>query len=55
VSETSDAEDLATLAVLVRDGLLHPEIGTTADWAETASVLEEVYLRRVRGNAVLTI
>ncbi|MFL6110377.1 MAG: zinc-binding dehydrogenase [Catenulispora sp.] len=55
VSETSDAEDLATLIALIHEGRLHPEIGTTADWADTASVLDDVYARRVRGNAVLTI
>lgn len=55
VSETSDAHDLAALVALVRDGRLHPEIGVATDWAETVSVLEDVYLRRVRGNAVLTV
>lgn len=55
VSETTDAQDLATLVQLVESGRLHPEIGRTADWSETATVLTDLDLRRVRGNAVLTL
>jgi NADPH:quinone reductase len=55
VSSTSDAEDLASLVRLVEAGMLHPEVGRTSDWAETASVLTDVVERRVRGSAVLTI
>jgi len=55
VSDTTDGEDLATLVRLVAEGRLHPEVGRTADWTETAAVLEDLYRRRVRGNAVLTV
>lgn len=55
VSDRDDAEDLATLVRLVRDGRLHPEIGRVADWADTARLLDEVYHRRIRGNAVLSV
>jgi NADPH2:quinone reductase len=55
VATTTDADDLATLVDLVDTGELHPEVGRSADWSETASVLADVVGRRVRGNAVLTI
>jgi NADPH:quinone reductase-like Zn-dependent oxidoreductase len=55
VSTTPDSEDLETLVNLVAADGLHPEIGRTADWAETASVLDDLVRRRVRGNAVLTV
>jgi NADPH:quinone reductase len=47
--------DLATLAGLVAAGALHPEIGRVTGWAGTAAVLTDLYHRRIRGNAVLTI
>jgi NADPH:quinone reductase-like Zn-dependent oxidoreductase len=53
--DTSFGEDLATLVDLVERGRLHPEIGVVADWADTASVLDRLRDRQVRGNAVLTI
>jgi NADPH:quinone reductase-like Zn-dependent oxidoreductase len=55
VSTTSDGEDLQTLVQLVAADGLHPEIGRTADWADTASVLDDLASRRIRGNAVLTL
>jgi NADPH:quinone reductase-like Zn-dependent oxidoreductase len=54
-SDTSDADDLATLVRLTSTGQLHPEIGRASDWTETAAVLDEVYRRRIHGNAVLTV
>lgn len=54
-SGTSDGQDLGTLATLVSNGRLHPEIGRTADWAKTPEVLADLDQRRVRGNAVLTV
>ena len=36
-------------------GCLHPEIGRLADWSATAATLNDLYHRRIRGNAVLTI
>jgi len=36
-------------------GRLHPEIGRLADWSDTATTLTDLYQRRIRGNAVLTI
>jgi NADPH:quinone reductase-like Zn-dependent oxidoreductase len=55
ISTTSDGEDLETLVRLVATDRLHPEIGRTADWAETAMVLDDLARRRIRGNAVLTV
>ncbi|HET7018587.1 MAG TPA: zinc-binding dehydrogenase [Streptosporangiaceae bacterium] len=48
-------QDLEVLVRLVAAGRLHPEIGREADWADTASVLDDLYQRRIRGNAVLRI
>ncbi|MEQ4725748.1 zinc-binding dehydrogenase [Nonomuraea sp. B19D2] len=47
--------DLATLVRLVAGGRLHPEIGRTTDWSQTADVLVDLRERRIRGKAVLTI
>jgi NADPH:quinone reductase-like Zn-dependent oxidoreductase len=55
VSDTTDAEDLAALVRMTAAGRLHPEIGRSADWTQTAALLNDVYQRRVRGHAVLTI
>ncbi|NUP50399.1 MAG: zinc-binding dehydrogenase [Catenulispora sp.] len=55
VSDSTDGQDVATLVRLVEEGRLHPEIGRTADWSETVAVLCDLYERRVRGNAVLTL
>jgi NADPH:quinone reductase-like Zn-dependent oxidoreductase len=53
--DTPYGEDLAILVRLVATGRLHPEIGRLADWSDTATTLTDLYQRRVRGNAVLTI
>ncbi|MFA1549645.1 zinc-binding dehydrogenase [Actinomadura chokoriensis] len=45
--------DLAALVRLVEQDRLHPEIGRTADWAETAATLVDLRERRIRGKAVL--
>jgi NADPH:quinone reductase len=55
VSDTTDAQDLAVLVRLAATGRLHPEIGRTADWTQTTAVLDDLYRRRIRGNAVLTV
>lgn len=47
--------DLAVLVRLVATGRLHPEIGRLAGWADAAATLTDLYERRIRGNAVLTI
>jgi NADPH:quinone reductase-like Zn-dependent oxidoreductase len=47
--------DLAVLLRLVASGRLHPEIGRLAGWEDTAATLTDLYERRIRGNAVLTI
>jgi NADPH:quinone reductase len=54
-STVPDSRDLATLVRLVASDRLHPEIGVVADWTQTASVLEDLRERRIRGNAVLRI
>ena len=48
-------DDLAVLVRLTANGRLHPEIGRLADWSATAATLNDLYHRRIRGNAVLTI
>jgi NADPH:quinone reductase-like Zn-dependent oxidoreductase len=53
--DTPYGEDLAILVRLVATGRLHPEIGRVADWSDTAATLTDLYQRRIRGNAVLTI
>jgi NADPH:quinone reductase len=55
VSDSTDGQDIATLVRLTAAGRLHPEIGRTADWSLTPQVLDQVYARQVRGNAVLTV
>jgi NADPH:quinone reductase-like Zn-dependent oxidoreductase len=40
---------------LVSTGRLHPEIGRLAGWEDAAATLADLYERRIRGNAVLTI
>ncbi|MFD7963482.1 zinc-binding dehydrogenase [Streptomyces zaomyceticus] len=47
-------DDLAALVRLVERGRLHPEIGRTADWTETADALVDLRERRIRGKVVLT-
>jgi NADPH:quinone reductase-like Zn-dependent oxidoreductase len=54
-SAVPDSRDLATLVRLVASDRLHPEIGVVADWRQTASILEDLRERRIRGNAVLRI
>ena len=54
-SAIPDACDLATLVTLVARDRLHPEIGVVADWTRTASLLQDLRERRIRGNAVLRI
>jgi len=54
-SPVSYGRDLAVLVRLVATGRLHPEIGRLAGWEHTAATLIDLYQRRIRGNAVLTI
>lgn len=49
------SEDLAILIRLIATGRLHPEIGRLTGWADTAATLTDLYQRRIRGNAVLTV
>jgi NADPH:quinone reductase-like Zn-dependent oxidoreductase len=55
VSDTTDAQDLATLVRMTAAGRLHPEVGRSADWTQTAALLDDLYQRRIRGHAVLTV
>ena len=51
-SDTSDADDLATLVRLVHAGRLHPEIGLVADWEHTAEAIEAMVGQRAgQGSA----
>jgi NADPH:quinone reductase-like Zn-dependent oxidoreductase len=47
--------DLAVLVRLVATGRLYPEIGRLAGWEDAATTLTDLYERRIRGKAVLTI
>ena len=49
------SEDLAILIRLIATGRLHPEIGRLTGWADTAATITDLYQRRIRGNAVLTV
>jgi NADPH:quinone reductase len=48
-------EDLQTLADMVADGRLHPQIGLEVPWTEANSAFEALANRRVNGKAVLLI
>jgi NADPH:quinone reductase-like Zn-dependent oxidoreductase len=52
---TPYGEDLAILVRLAAAGRLHPEIGRVASWAGTAAIITDLYERRIRGKAILTI
>ena len=54
-SDISDGEDLRTLVRLVSRGHLHPEIGGTRDWRETAAVLHALLARQVRGKLIMEV
>jgi len=54
-SAVPDRDDLAMLVDRVATGRLHPEIGRLASWTATAAVLNDLYERRVCGNAVLLL
>ena len=48
-------EDLQTLANMVAEGRLHPQIGLELPWSEATSAFEALANRRVNGKAVLLI
>lgn len=54
-SDLSLRDDLTTLVRLTATGRLHPEVGLTTGWQDTADVLVRLRDRGIRGNAVLTI
>jgi NADPH:quinone reductase len=54
-SGLSFRDDLTTLVRLTATGRLHPEVGLTTGWQDTADVLVRLRDRGIRGNAVLTI
>jgi NADPH:quinone reductase-like Zn-dependent oxidoreductase len=49
------ARDLDALVALVARGRLQLQIGVVADWTQTASVLQDLRNRHIRGKAVLRI
>jgi NADPH2:quinone reductase len=49
------SRDLTTLVRLVETGRLHPELGLVANWTQTATALQQLRDRRLRGNAVLCV
>jgi NADPH:quinone reductase len=53
--DTPYGEDLAILVRLAATGRLHPEIGRVASWDDTAATITDLYQRRIRGKAILTI
>jgi len=48
-------EDLQTLADMVAEGRLHPQVGLEVPWTEADSAFEALANRRVNGKAVLLI
>jgi len=54
-SAISVSRDLATLVRLVETGRLRSELGLVANWTQTATALQQLRERQLRGNAVLCI
>lgn len=54
-SAESVSRDLKILVRLVETGRLHPELGLVANWTQTATALQQLRDRRLRGNAVLCV
>jgi NADPH2:quinone reductase len=54
-SDIADSVDLSTLVQLVARGRLHPEIGSTSPWEETAERIADLRARRIRGKAILHV
>jgi NADPH:quinone reductase-like Zn-dependent oxidoreductase len=52
--EETFGEDLATLAGLVADGRLEPQLGVVRDWSETAAAIDLLRGRQATGKVVLT-
>lgn len=50
-----DCADLRTLVRLTAEERLHPEVGLSQTWDQTADVIDALRTRQVRGNAVLTL
>jgi NADPH2:quinone reductase len=50
-----DSADLATLARLVADDHLHPEIGLLSSWDQAPVAIAALVERRMHGNVVLTL
>lgn len=48
-------DDLATLVREVTQGRLHVEIGRQESWEHTSEVLADLFDRKIRGKAVLTV
>jgi NADPH2:quinone reductase len=49
------SQDLETLVRLLQTGRLHPELGLVANWTQTATALQQLRDRKLRGNAVLCV
>ncbi|MEV6791484.1 zinc-binding dehydrogenase [Streptomyces sp. NPDC051320] len=54
-ADTRLDDDLAALVRLTAENRLNPEIGRVSDWADTATTLNDLRERRIRGKAVLTL
>ncbi|MQA83409.1 MAG: zinc-binding dehydrogenase [Streptosporangiales bacterium] len=52
--EQTFGEDLATLAALVADGRLLPQLGVVRDWSETVQAVDLLRRRAATGKVVLT-
>jgi NADPH2:quinone reductase len=52
--EETFGEDLATLAELVADGRLEPQLGMMRDWSDTTAAVEALRSRQATGKVVLT-
>jgi NADPH:quinone reductase-like Zn-dependent oxidoreductase len=53
--QPSGDRDLATLARLIGDGKLDPQVGLEVSWRDAATAVQALLERQVRGKAVLTI
>jgi NADPH:quinone reductase len=52
--EETFGEDLATLATMVADGRLRPQLGIVRDWSQTVEAVDALRSRQATGKVVLT-
>jgi NADPH2:quinone reductase len=52
--EETFGEDLATLARMIADGRLNPQLGVVRDWSQTVEAVDALRSRQATGKVVLT-